>query len=215
MAENYFKELFTSGNPTNLNLVLNSVDRVVTPDMNQTLLQLYTLDEVKQALFHMHPSKSPRPNGMSHFFFQKYWHVVGNDLTEAMLSVLHSGHMLHKINYTYIFLIPKKNDPKKNFSDYRPISLGNVVSRVVSKFLANRLKLILPNVISDSQNAFVSKRLIIDNTTIAFEVLRRMRNKRTRKKGQMAIKLDISKAYYWVEWEFLRHIMLKLGIDVQ
>ena len=104
---------------------------------------------------------------------------------------------------------------KKNFSDYWPISLGNVVSRVVSKFLANRLKLILPNVISDSQNAFVSKQLIIDNTTIAFEVLRRMRNKRTRKKGQMAIKLDISKAYYWVEWEFLRHIMLKLGIDVQ
>ena len=62
----------------------------------------------------MHPSKSPRPDGMSHFFFQKYWHVVGNDLTEVVLSVLHSGHMLHKINYTHIFLIPKKNDPKKN-----------------------------------------------------------------------------------------------------
>ena len=67
-AENYFKELFTSGNLTNLNLVLNSVDRIITPNMNQTLLQPYTLDEVKRALFHMHPSKSPGLDGMSPFF---------------------------------------------------------------------------------------------------------------------------------------------------
>lgn len=67
------------------------------------------------------------------------------------------------------------------------------------KVLANWLKLILPNVISDSQSAFVSHRLIIDNTNVAFEVLHRMRNKRTRKKGQMTIKLDISKAYDRVE----------------
>jgi len=111
-AENYFKELFTSSNLTNLNLVLNSVDRIITPNMNQTLLQPYTPDEVKQALFHMHPSKSPGLDGMSPFFFQKYWHVVGNDLTEVVLSILHFGHMLHKINYTYIVLTPKKNDPK-------------------------------------------------------------------------------------------------------
>ena len=116
-AENYFKELFTSGNLTNLNLVLNSVDRIITPNMNQTLLQPYTPDEVKRALFHMHPSKSPGLDGMSPFFFQKYWYVVGNDLTEVVLSILHFGHMLHKINYTHIVLSPKKNDPK-NVSDY-------------------------------------------------------------------------------------------------
>lgn len=52
--------------------VLDSVDRAITPNMNETLLQPYTLDEVKQALFQMHPSKSPGPDGMSHFFFQKY-----------------------------------------------------------------------------------------------------------------------------------------------
>ena len=111
-----------------------------------------------------------------------------------------------------MYLSQKKNE-SRSVSDYWPISLGNVVSRIVSKVLANRLKLILPNVISNSQSAFVPNRLITDNTTVAFKVLHKMRNKRTRKKGHMAIKLDISKAYDRVEWAFLQQIMLKLGIN--
>ena len=97
----------------------------------------------------MHPSKSLGPNGMSPFFFQKFKHIIWINFIEAVISVLHSGHMLHKMNYTHIVLIPKKRDPKK-LLDYRPISLGNVVSRVLSKVLANRLKLVLPKVISDT-----------------------------------------------------------------
>ena len=117
--------------------------------MNESLTHPYTADEVRLALFQMHPSKSPGPDGMSHFFFQKYWHIVGNDVTEAILSVLRFAHMLKKMNHTHIVLIPKKKD-LKYLVDYRPISLSNVVSRIISKVIANRLKLILPNVISDS-----------------------------------------------------------------
>ena len=116
------------------------------------------------------------------------------------------------MSYTHIVLIPKINEPK-SISNYRPISLGNVVSIIVSKVLANRLKQDLPNVISHSQSAFVPNRLNTDNTTVAFEVLHRMRNKKTGKKGQMAIKLDINKAYDRVEWVFLWEIMLKLGFN--
>ena len=180
--------------------------------MNESLTCPYTADEVRLALFQMHPSKSPKPDGMSHFFFQKYWHIVGNDVTEAILSVLRFSHMLKKMNHTYIVLIPKKKDPKYQV-DYRPISLSNVVSRIISKVIANRLKLILPNVIFDSQSAFVPNCLITDNTTVAYEILHRMRNRRRGKVGQMAVKLDISKAYDLVEWSFLQGIMQKLGFD--
>ena len=121
----------------------------------------------------MHPSKLPGPDGMSPFFFQKYWHIVGSDVTDAVLSVSHSEHLLHKMNYTHIVLIPKKNDPKLVY-DFRPISLGNVVCRILSKVIANCLKIILPNVISDSQSAFVPQWLITDNTTVAHEILHKM-----------------------------------------
>ena len=67
--------------------------------------------------------------------------------------------------------------------DYHPISLEKVVSKIVLKVIANRLKTILPNVISDAQSAFVPNRLITNNTTVAFEVLHRMQNKRRGKRG--------------------------------
>ena len=211
-AEQYFQDLFTSNNLENLRGVLDSVDKVITLDMNNTLLRSYTANEVRRALFQMHSSKSPRPDGMSPFLFQKYWNIVGPDVSNVVLSMLNSGHMLHKMNYTHIVFIPKKNDPKK-LSDFCPINLGNVISKILSMVIANRLKYVLPNVISKAQSAFVPNRLITDNTTVAYELLHKMRNKRKDQVGQMVVKLDISKAYDKVELSFLQEIMLKLGFD--
>ena len=136
---------------------------------------------------------------------------MGRDVIEAVLSVLNSSHFLHKMNYTYSVLIPKKNDPQY-LLEFRPISLGNVIS-LYSKVLANWLKIIFPNVISDARSTFVPDRLITNNTTVAFEVLHKMRNRRKGKKAQMAVKLDISKAYDRMEWCFLEIIMAKLGLN--
>ena len=88
--------------------VIDSVDRVVTEDMAQALTRPYIADEVKTTLFQMHPSRAAGPDGMSPFFFQKFWHIVGHDVTTTVLSVLHLGRYLRKMNYTHIVLIPKK-----------------------------------------------------------------------------------------------------------
>ena len=88
-----------------------------------------------------------------------------------------------------------------------------MVSWLFSKVLANRIKLILPNIISDAQSAFVPNHLITDNTAVVFELLHKMRNKRKGKRGQMVVKLDVSKAYNRVEWLFLWNMMTKLGFD--
>ena len=191
--------------------VIDSMDQMVTEGMAHSLTRPYTEEEVKTALFQMHLSKPPGPDGMSPFFFQKFWHIVGHDVTVVVLSVLHSGRYLRKMNYTHIVLIPKKEDPEY-FTDFRPISLGNVVSQIISKVLANWIKPILPNIISDSQSAFVPGRIITNNTTVAFEMIHHMRNMRNGRKGHMVVKFDISKAYDRVEWEFPQRIMLKIGL---
>ena len=212
IVDNYFTNIFASSNPHRIEDSLATMERKITQAMNQKLCAPYSAEEVRQALFQMHPSKSPGPDGMSCLFFQKIWHIINEDVVGAVLSVLHSGHVLRKINFTHVVLIPKINDPR-SVSDYRPISLCNVIYKIISKVLANRLKGLLDSVISESQSAFVPGRLITDNVAVAFELLHGLKSKRTGKKGQMAVKLDISKAYDRVEWAFLEQLMAKLGFE--
>ena len=122
--------------------------------------------------------------------------------------------MLPEINHTNIVLIPKVKNPQKMF-EFRPISLCNVIYKIISKVLANKLKQVLPDIISPTQSAFVSGRLIIDNVLVAYETIHTMHVRKKGKKGTMALKLDISKAYDQVEWPFLQKIMEKLGFPTR
>ena len=109
-------------------------------------------------------------------------------------------------------MIPKVKNPKK-VSEFRPISLCNVVYKLIAKVVVNRLKKLLAKMILDSQSAFLSGRLITNNILVAFETLHFLKRKTQGKLGYMALKLDMSKAYDRVEWVFLERIMHHLGIE--
>ena len=158
----------------------------------------------------MGPTKAPGPDVMNALFYQKIWHIVGNEVIDAVLNFLHTGHMVPDINYTYIVLIPKLKKPKK-MANFRPISLCNVIYKIILKVLANRLKLILPQIISPTQSVFVPGRLITDNVLVAYETLHAMHIRKKGKKGALALKLDVNKAYDKVELGFLKGMMIKLG----
>ena len=113
--------------------------------MNNMLLEEFTQEEVKKALFQMNPTKTPGPDGMNPLFFQKYWHIVG---TDVVLDYINSRKFLQSINFIHITLIPKKKNPDL-MSNFCPISLCNVIFKLVLKVLANRLKRILGRIISN------------------------------------------------------------------
>jgi hypothetical protein len=131
-------------------------------------------------------------------------------VTHEVLAVLNGGEMPESWNDTVIALIPKVKNPKK-VTELRPISLYNVIYKLISKVLANRLKVFLPEIISPTQSAFVPGRLISDNILIAYELTHHILNRKKGEKGFAAIKLDMSKAYDRVEWSFLGQMMEKLG----
>ena len=115
-------------------------------------------------------------------------------------------------NDTHVVLIPKNKDPK-NINNFRLISLCNVIFKLASKVIANRLKKVLPSIISDTQSAFVHGKLIMDNVLVTFESMHHISQKKARRKAEMALKLDMSKVYDCVEWVCLAKIMEKLGFD--
>lgn len=97
--------------------------------------------------------------------------------------------------------------------EFGPISICNVVMKIVIETLANRLKDFLPDLISESQSGFIKGRSIADNFLIAHELMHSLKRRKKHKTGLMALKLDMSKAYDRVEWNFLERMMLALGFD--
>ena len=130
----------------------------------------------------------------------------------AVLSFLNGGELPVGLNDTAITLIPKVRNPQY-ISQYRPISLCQVLYKVAAKSIANRMRGILDEVIGEEQSAFVPGRLITDNVLVAYESVHAMRKKKRCKKAFCAVKLDMMKAYDRVEWHYLEAMLLKLGFD--
>ena len=126
---------------------------------------------------------------------------MGQEVHSVIVNFFKSAQLNFIVNKTFIALVPKKANSCK-VSDYRPFSLCNVLYKILSKVMANRLKVILPTIISPNQSAFISERLISDNVLAAYETLHTMHSRIYGKVGYMVVKLDMSKAYDRVEWVF-------------
>uniref|UniRef100_A0A803QQI1 Reverse transcriptase domain-containing protein n=1 Tax=Cannabis sativa TaxID=3483 RepID=A0A803QQI1_CANSA len=181
---NYFNNLF-SASSVSFTEVIGCVNRMVSDSSNEDLLQPIVEEEVRKAIFKMHPDKS---------------------------LVFITGEFEMGCGDANVVLIPKNKKPA-SMKDLRPISLCNLLYKVITKVMANHMKPLMDGIISASQSAFIPGRLISDNVMASFEVLHYLKRKRARKTGFMALKLDMSKAYDRIEWQFLEAILQKIGFS--
>lgn len=119
--------------------------------------------------------------------------------------------MHREVNCFLIVLIPKITNPT-SVNHFKPISLCNVVYKIISKFLVAKLSMLLDKIISPAQSAFVPNRWIVENQIIVQEILHGFKSRKT-KSGLMAIKLDLQKAYDRVNWRFIKNVQLHLGFN--
>ena len=145
---------------------------------------------------------------MPPLFYQSFGSTVGED---ALVFLTAQNYKIPiDINLTHIALIPKFKSLER-IIEFRPISLCGVIYKLVSKVLANRLKGILPLVVSENQSAFQAGRVITDTILMAFETSHYMKHHQKGKTSFMAPKLDMSKAYDRVEWKYLELMMKRMG----
>jgi hypothetical protein len=121
--------------------------------MNHNLLNMFTPVEVDMPFKQMHPLKSPGPDGMLACFYQPSWMTICSKVCLVVLDFLNNGGFDPAINDTFITLIPKFKNPTR-IMKHRPISLCNVIYKLIAKVLANRLKKVLPHIISPNQSTF-------------------------------------------------------------
>ncbi|QHN83565.1 uncharacterized protein DS421_20g705850 [Arachis hypogaea] len=149
---------------------------------------------------------------LSSLFFKEYWEIVGTEIWNIVRSAFLGEFLNPSIMETLIVLIPKIDNPTF-MKDFRPISLCNVVYKIITKVLTNRLRPFLPNIVSPLQGGFIPGRGAPDNIIVAQEILNFMKHTKF-KKGTLTFKIDLEKAYDKVDWRFLESTLIAFGFPI-
>ncbi|CAN0919243.1 Transposon TX1 uncharacterized 149 kDa protein [Linum grandiflorum] len=175
VVRRYFEDIFRRGG-CNPETVTNDIDGILCTTDNDLLLLPFNKEEFRLAMFSMDADKAPGPDGLNPGFYQHFWHLIGDEVFKAACSWLEEGVLPSEIQDTNIVLLPKVDEPK-GMKELRPISLCNVLYRLVAKVLANRLRRVMPKLISEEQSTFIVGRSIIDNVMVAFETIHSMKRR--------------------------------------
>jgi hypothetical protein len=133
-------------------------------------MSLTSLKEVENTIMDMKTGNSSGPHGFTSNLFQKCWKIIGKDIWEVVEESHMLGSMLKAFNATFLALIPKEKEANTT-EKFRPITLCNIIYKIVSKLVANIIKPLLKNIISKEQGGFMEGRQILDGIVISHETM--------------------------------------------
>lgn len=183
----------------------------ISQAQQQLLVSPITEEEIKSALFSMGNDKSPGPDGFTVYFYKHAWRIVHKDFFAAVQHYFSTGELRREVNSTILALVPKKEKADR-MKDFRPISCCNVVYKCITKVITNRMKGVLPDVISLNQTAFVQGRRISDNVLLAHELVRNYHRQGIT--PRCAIKIDLMKAFDSLNWDFILNCLKVMGFPL-
>ena len=208
---NYYNCLFSSNYfLQDSNLLEEVVPNLIDEPTNKLLTMIPSTEEIKNAVFDLNNEGAPGPNGFGACFFQTYWDIVHKEVTDAVIQFFQTGWLAPNYNANTLILIPKTSNAD-SIDQYRPIALANFKFKVITKVMADRLAKILPNIISVEQRGFIRGRNIKDCIILASEAINVLDKKSFG--GNLALKIDVSKAFDTLNWTFLIKVLKAFGFS--
>jgi hypothetical protein len=172
----------------------------------------FSENEIERAVMSLPNDRAPGPDGFTNNFYKHCWTIMKPDIVNAFHSIhVHHCGALEYVNNAHVVMIPKvdvANEPKH----FRPISLIHSFAKLFTKVLAVRLSVYIEKLISTSQSAFIRKRCIQDNFVYVRGLARHYHRTKT---SACLIKLDISKAFDTVSWEYLLEMLRHRGFSTR
>lgn len=211
-SKTFYQKLFMRKSNKDFDTCSHFLDTVNTPSLSQPQKELcdklLTMEELTESLESMQSGKTPGNDGLTVEFYKMFWEYLKKPLMECVLySKLH-GSLSTSQRQAIIKLLEKKDKDKRFIENWRPISLLNVDTKILSKALANRLKQVLPDIISHDQTAYVKGRFIGESTRLISDILEVTDALNI---GGYILTADIEKAFDSMDHHFLLAALQKFG----
>ena len=206
----FYKDLYscTSINRDKAIELLKFISEKVNQEDMEILESEISLDEIKKALFGMSKNKSPGPCGLTAEFFCKFFPLFGEIFLKIFKVIEDEKIMTRSMRHGIVNLVYKNKGDKNLLKNFRPISLLCVDYKILARIMSNRLKLVLPKLISATQTCCIIGRDIADTTASIRDLIEIIENDNL--EGYL-IKIDQEKAFDKVDHDYLFLVLEKFG----
>jgi len=207
---NHFKDLLKEPQRNRSKAIAKiskEIPKLITRAQNLAVMRVATLEEVEEVVKGLKGNKAPRPYGYTAEFYQACWNFIGEEILEVLEEVCIHQKVWPGLNSTLLTLIPKSAH-SESVEGFRPITLCNVIYKIIATLMVKKLKPILPNIISPEQTGFMEGRKILDGLVVSQKIIHTLKQK---KELGMMIKLDLSKVYDILNWKYLEAILQAYG----